>query len=52
MASATPLFVKGKKSYVQSIWAQRIQEFEDQMRIPLKGKENVQEAPPRETESM
>ena len=47
-ANATPPLIKKP----QSQWQQKIQEFKDQIRMPLKGKENMQSAPPRGTESM
>jgi len=48
MTSATPPLVKPP----QSQWQQRIQEFEDQMRMPLVGIESMQNAPLRGTESI
>jgi len=59
MTSTTPPLIKTP----QSQWQQRIQDFKEQIKMPLegkesmqnappKGKESVQEAPPRKTESM
>jgi len=36
--SVTPPFVKGKKLQVPSAWAQWIQKFENQIKMPLKGR--------------
>jgi len=48
MASATPPLIKQP----QSQWQQRIQDFENQMKMPLKGTESVQNAPPKRTENV
>ena len=47
-ASATLPLIKQP----QSQWQQRIQEFKDQIKMPPKGIESVQSAPPRGTENM
>jgi len=46
-ASATPPLVKKP----QSQWQQRIQEFEDQIKMPLKEKESMQSVSPHNTEN-
>ena len=38
IASVTPPFIKGKKLQTPNVWAQRIQKFENQMRMPPEGK--------------
>ena len=48
MANTTPLLVKPP----QSQWQQRIQDFKNQIKMPLEGIESVQNAPPKETESV
>jgi len=48
MASVTPPLVKTP----QSQWQQRIQDFKNQIRMPPKGTESVQDAPPRGIKNM
>jgi len=48
MTSATPPLIKTP----QSQWQQRIQDFENQMRMPPVGTESVQSAPPKGKESV
>ena len=50
MASAIPPLKKGKKPQVPSAWAQKIQEFENQIKMP-KGTESVHNVPPYNTKS-